>query len=95
MAKKSPNNKTGALSVPITGMRIQGNLYRNYNNTGRDDSKLTVSVLGETPNKYIRHGTIDVFDVDITATLTPEERAAVDAVLDICQAWGEKELGLT
>lgn len=94
MAAKSPNTKKGTLSVEVGDLSIQANLYRNYNGAPRDGALITGSVLGRTANPLIRRGTIDVFDVDITKDLTPDELAAVEAVLDIVQAWGERVLGL-
>lgn len=88
------NSKKGTLAVPVGDLGVQVNLYRNYNDTPVDGAKITVSVLGRTNHKHIRRGTIDVFDVDITKTLTPEQLAHVVAVLDLAQEWGEQELGL-
>jgi len=73
------------VTVSETGVRVQVNLYRNYNGTPEGDVGVTISGWSITDVPEIRGRTS--LDEDVKALLTPAQIAQFNAIMDIAEQY--------
>ena len=75
-----------SITITETGVRTQVNVYRNMNGAGPTETKVTISGWSEHDGPADVPGR-KIYDEDVTARLTPAQKATFDQIMDVAEAW--------